>query len=146
MNDAYFVELKDALKRNVEIYVPYNSSIDMLALGATGLLGAEANIIPKTFRRYLDLYQSWRHHGREQSLRGPAALQRLRGQVAERGSSLDQDGYEDSEVSGRGRRRARTVSDAADRGSSKVYRRPAALAAFRKLTTWLALLACPCQS
>jgi 4-hydroxy-tetrahydrodipicolinate synthase len=58
VDDLYYVNLKDALTRTVEIYVPYNSSIHTLALGATGLLGAEANIIPKTFRRYLDLYQA----------------------------------------------------------------------------------------
>ena len=57
VDDAYYVALKDALKRDVEIYVPFNSSLHTLSLGATGLLGAEANIIPKTFRRYLDLYQ-----------------------------------------------------------------------------------------
>ena len=57
VDDAYYVALKDALKRDVEIYVPFNSSIHTLAYGATGLLGAEANIIPKTFRVYMDAYQ-----------------------------------------------------------------------------------------
>lgn len=54
--DQYFIELKDALPRDVDTYVPYPGSLNMLALGAAGILGAEANLIPKTFRRYLDSY------------------------------------------------------------------------------------------
>jgi 4-hydroxy-tetrahydrodipicolinate synthase len=54
--DAYFVRLKDALTRPVDIYVPYSSSLHTLGMGATGLLGAEANVIPRTFRKYLDQY------------------------------------------------------------------------------------------
>ena len=57
VGDAYFIELKDALKRDAAIYVPFPGSLHTLTLGATGLLGAEANIVPKTFRRYLDLYE-----------------------------------------------------------------------------------------
>lgn len=57
VGDAYFISLRDALKRKVEIYVAYPGSLNTLALGATGLLGAEANIIPKTFRRYIDAYE-----------------------------------------------------------------------------------------
>jgi len=55
LNDTYFRALKDNLKRDVEIYIPFTGSMNMLADGATGLLGAEANIIPKTFRSYIDL-------------------------------------------------------------------------------------------
>jgi dihydrodipicolinate synthase/N-acetylneuraminate lyase len=54
--DAYFVRLKDALTRPVDIYVPYPASLHTLGMGATGLLGAEANVIPRTFRKYLDQY------------------------------------------------------------------------------------------
>jgi dihydrodipicolinate synthase/N-acetylneuraminate lyase len=54
--DQYFVDLKAALPRDVETYVAYPGSLNMLALGATGILGAEANLIPQTFRRYLDGY------------------------------------------------------------------------------------------
>src|SRR5262249_3904892 len=57
LGDGYFIELKNALRREVEIYVPYQSSLHMLTFGATGLLGAEANIIPQTCRRYIDLYE-----------------------------------------------------------------------------------------
>jgi dihydrodipicolinate synthase/N-acetylneuraminate lyase len=56
LSDSYFVELKNALKRELDIYVPYSSSMETLGLGAAGLLGAEANIIPRTYRNYLDLH------------------------------------------------------------------------------------------
>tara|TARA_B100000315_G_scaffold254843_1_gene296760 strand:- start:747 stop:1691 length:945 start_codon:yes stop_codon:yes gene_type:complete len=58
LDDTYFIDLKDLIKRDVGIYVPLPGSLHTLALGATGLLNPEANIIPKTFRRYLDLYES----------------------------------------------------------------------------------------
>jgi 4-hydroxy-tetrahydrodipicolinate synthase len=56
--DTYFIELKDRLRRDVDIYVPFAGSLNTLGMGAAGLLGAEANIIPKTHRLYLDLYES----------------------------------------------------------------------------------------
>jgi 4-hydroxy-tetrahydrodipicolinate synthase len=56
LGDSYYLRLRDALRREVEVYVPFRSSRHTLAAGATGLLGAEANIIPQTFRRYLDAY------------------------------------------------------------------------------------------
>jgi dihydrodipicolinate synthase/N-acetylneuraminate lyase len=56
--DLYFLNLRDALKRQVDIYVPYPGSLNTLEMGATGLLGAEANFIPKTFRCYIDLYEA----------------------------------------------------------------------------------------
>ncbi len=53
----YFIELKDALKRpDVEVYVPFPDSLFTLKLGATGMVSMEGNILPKTFRRYLDCY------------------------------------------------------------------------------------------
>jgi 4-hydroxy-tetrahydrodipicolinate synthase len=58
LRDDYFLRLKDALRRDVDIYVPFRSSVHTLGLGAAGLLGAEANILPRTFARYLALYQS----------------------------------------------------------------------------------------
>lgn len=54
--DQYFIDLKAVLPREVDIYVAYPGSLNMLALGAAGILGAEANLIPKTFRRYLNCY------------------------------------------------------------------------------------------
>ena len=56
LGDSYFIRLKDSLRRDVDVYVPFRSSWHTLRAGATGLLGAEANIIPETFRRYLDAY------------------------------------------------------------------------------------------
>jgi dihydrodipicolinate synthase/N-acetylneuraminate lyase len=57
-NDVYFIELKEKLKRDVEIYVPLGASVETLTLGGAGLVSAWANIIPKTHRRYLDLYEA----------------------------------------------------------------------------------------
>ena len=56
VNDTYFLQLKEALKRDVDCYVPITGSDHTLNLGAKGLLATESNIIPKTYRRYLDLY------------------------------------------------------------------------------------------
>lgn len=54
----YFIELKGLMPRKeVEIYVPFPDSFNTLQLGGTGLVSMEGNIIPKTFRRYLDLYE-----------------------------------------------------------------------------------------
>ena len=33
--DTYFINLKDALKRDIEIYVPYSAAMETLSLGAT---------------------------------------------------------------------------------------------------------------
>lgn len=54
--EDYFLALMNLLQRDVEVYVPFQASLETLSLGATGLLGAEANILPATFRRYLDAY------------------------------------------------------------------------------------------
>jgi dihydrodipicolinate synthase/N-acetylneuraminate lyase len=58
LDDLYFVRLQDALTRPVDIYVPYDGSLHTLSMGAAGLLGAEANIIPRTFRDYLDHHEA----------------------------------------------------------------------------------------
>jgi 4-hydroxy-tetrahydrodipicolinate synthase len=58
VNDIYFLRLKDALRRHVGLYVPITSAACTLGLGATGLLGTEANIIPKTYRRFIDAYEA----------------------------------------------------------------------------------------
>ena len=54
-NDDYFIEIKDLLRRDIAINVPIDGSLGMLLLGATGLIGGELNLLPKTYRRYLDL-------------------------------------------------------------------------------------------
>jgi dihydrodipicolinate synthase/N-acetylneuraminate lyase len=56
LNDYYFIQLQDALTRPVDVFVPFVSSLHTLSMGAAGLLGAEANILPETFRRYLSQY------------------------------------------------------------------------------------------
>ena len=55
--DAYLIDLQDALTRDVKIYVGVLGSMNALALGAFGLHDslAEANILPRTYRRYADL-------------------------------------------------------------------------------------------
>ena len=58
VNDGYFLRLKDALRRDVGLYVPITSAAYTLGLGATGLLATEANILPKTYRRFIDGYES----------------------------------------------------------------------------------------
>lgn len=75
VNDAYYVALRDALTRDVEIYVPVTSSYYPLAAGATGLVGAEANLAPRTYRAYLDAWAA-RDHPRLNQLYGH--LTRLR--------------------------------------------------------------------
>jgi len=57
-DDDYFIQLKDRLKRDLELNVPITGSLDMLLLGARGVIGGELNMLPKTYRRYLDLYES----------------------------------------------------------------------------------------
>jgi 4-hydroxy-tetrahydrodipicolinate synthase len=56
--ETYFIDLRDALDQDLEIYVHWAGSLGQLVLGASGLLGAEANFIPKTFRRFIDLYET----------------------------------------------------------------------------------------
>jgi len=55
--DAFFLQLKDRLKRDVPIYVHLNGSLNKLMMGAGGVFGTEANIIPKTQRQYLEAFQ-----------------------------------------------------------------------------------------
>lgn len=57
-NDTYFLSLQAALTRDVPIYVHYIGAITLLDMGAAGTLGNEPNIIPKTFREFLDAYQA----------------------------------------------------------------------------------------
>ena len=54
--DAFFMQLKDRLKRDIPIYVHFNGSLNKLMMGAGGVFGTEANIIPKTQRRYLEAF------------------------------------------------------------------------------------------
>lgn len=54
-DDGYFVQLMDAIKRDVDVYVTEPGSQNMLAMGAVGLAGNLANFVPNTYRSYLDL-------------------------------------------------------------------------------------------
>lgn len=56
--DDYLVPLLDRLRRPTQVFVPVSGSLNGIALGATGLLGAEANILPRTHRRYIDCYEA----------------------------------------------------------------------------------------
>jgi 4-hydroxy-tetrahydrodipicolinate synthase len=60
VSDAYFVELRDLVDRKLEYFAPLTGSLNMLALGATGLFATEANVLPKTYRRYVDLCEAGR--------------------------------------------------------------------------------------
>lgn len=61
MLDDYFIALREALAReDVKIFATEPGSLNTLALGAAGLAGNLAGIIPKTYRRYLDAYQDGR--------------------------------------------------------------------------------------
>jgi 4-hydroxy-tetrahydrodipicolinate synthase len=55
--DTYFIDLKDALKRDVGMNVPLAGSLHTLGLGATGLSCNQTNFIPGTVRRYVDCYE-----------------------------------------------------------------------------------------
>src|SRR5262249_22695348 len=56
--DGYFVRLKDALKRDIPIYVHCAGSLNKITMGAAGVFGLEGNVIPKTQRSYLDAIES----------------------------------------------------------------------------------------
>jgi dihydrodipicolinate synthase/N-acetylneuraminate lyase len=53
-DDIFFINVLERLEREIETYVPVTGSMNYFALGATGLLGVEANFIPQTFRLYMD--------------------------------------------------------------------------------------------
>jgi dihydrodipicolinate synthase/N-acetylneuraminate lyase len=57
-SDGFFLQLKDRLKRDIPIYVHLGGSLNKLTMGARGIFGTEANLIPKTQRSYLDAYES----------------------------------------------------------------------------------------
>ena len=62
LDKDYFIELKAAMtRRDVEIYVPFPDSFYTLQLGGAGMVSMEGNILPKTVRRYLDLYEQGKY-------------------------------------------------------------------------------------
>lgn len=58
LDEDYFINLRDALTRDVALYVPLRGSLNAFTLGAAGLVGGEINLTPQTFRRYVDLCES----------------------------------------------------------------------------------------
>lgn len=59
-DDGYTMDLRDKLVRSdVGIWVTSTGSLHTLGLGADGII-ASANFIPKTYRRYADLYDAGR--------------------------------------------------------------------------------------
>jgi dihydrodipicolinate synthase/N-acetylneuraminate lyase len=56
--DSYFLELRERLDREVDLNVGLTGSLNTLGLGANGLICNLANVLPKTVRLYVDLYES----------------------------------------------------------------------------------------
>jgi 4-hydroxy-tetrahydrodipicolinate synthase len=55
LNDDYLMELQRLITRPVDYNVPLTGSMNMLAMGARGVIGGDFNLLPATLRRYLDL-------------------------------------------------------------------------------------------
>ena len=55
---SYFVEMRDALPARVRIYTIVTNMVQILSLGADGVMMAENNIIPNICRRTLDAYEA----------------------------------------------------------------------------------------
>jgi dihydrodipicolinate synthase/N-acetylneuraminate lyase len=58
VKELYVLNFRDRLTRDVGLYVPVPGSLNPLTFGATGLIGAAANVIPRTHREYIDLFES----------------------------------------------------------------------------------------
>ena len=58
VGDAYYVELRDALTRPVDVIVRYDGGFHPLGLGARGIDVQEANFVPRTVRRYVDGFEA----------------------------------------------------------------------------------------
>ena len=56
--DSYQLELRDILGRDTSFHVLLPNALAGLLLGADGVFGSEANLIPRTYRRLLDLHQA----------------------------------------------------------------------------------------
>ena len=62
MSDAYYVALRDALKRDVKINVPFFNQ-QSIWLGANGVITNEASVLPKTHRVACDLFDKRDYEG-----------------------------------------------------------------------------------
>src|SRR5262249_39158083 len=57
--DAYLMDLRGMVNRRLHYSFQFlTSSMNALVMGADGLFSAEANIVPKTARRFIDLYEA----------------------------------------------------------------------------------------
>ena len=52
----YFIDLKQQLPREIALNVTTRGSLEMFPLGAAGIIGSEMTMVPRTYRRYADLY------------------------------------------------------------------------------------------
>jgi dihydrodipicolinate synthase/N-acetylneuraminate lyase len=59
-SDLYYIALMDALERPVPVAVQFTGSLNTLTMGATGINVEAANLVPRTYRRYADLYSAGR--------------------------------------------------------------------------------------
>ena len=54
--DSFFLRLRELIDHDMRYYVQITGSLNMLVCGADGILGGDMNIIPGTYRNYIDLY------------------------------------------------------------------------------------------
>ncbi len=54
-DEASLLNLKSLIRRDIDYYSMLVGFVSKLVVGATGLIAPEANIIPKSFRQFLDL-------------------------------------------------------------------------------------------
>ena len=125
-DDDYFIELKDRLERDLDLNVPIDGSLDMLLLGAQGVIGGELNMLPKTYRRYLDLYEANKFAEAALVYADLKRFNRYVDPVARRPPALDQN--DDESVPHAGMGHTRTLSHAAGHRVGKIRRWSAAAA------------------
>lgn len=56
-DERYLINVKDRLTRDIEIFFPLLGSINGFLCGATGMISHEGNVIPKSFREFLDCWE-----------------------------------------------------------------------------------------
>ena len=110
--EIYLIDLQDMIDREIAYYFQFNSgTLGPLALGAT-LFSAEANILPKTFRQFLDLYEAGKLDEIGVVLAAYPAFLPLRAE-ARFEPAVGKDGDARPEAAGRRRRPATSLPDAA---------------------------------
>jgi dihydrodipicolinate synthase/N-acetylneuraminate lyase len=121
--DAYFIDLKDGLTRDVGMNVPLAGSLHTLGLGATGLSCNRTNFIPRTVRHYVDCYERGDLAAANRIYADLHRFNRFRGAVARR--ALAEDGAEGVQATRRRGRAAQAVCDADRCRSGALHNRPA---------------------